>query len=118
MTEETTTPERRKQWHTPETCRNIIDVKAQFDDGADRMQRIEENVQRVADHQVETDAARQRLEDKLDNNTELTQKLLGYIESARGFFRVMGWIFEAAKWAAGVALSLGSVWFLFKDHHK
>ena len=110
--------ERRKNWHTPESCPVMNDVQSQFSDGSERMRRIEENVQRVADHQVESEITRARMEEKLDTNTEITQKLLGYIESARGFFRVMGWIFEAAKWIAGVVVALGSVWLLFKDNHK
>ena len=110
--------ERRKNWHTPESCPLMNDVQNQFSDGSDRMRRIEENVQRVADHQVENEKTRERMEQKLDTNTELTQQLLSIIQAGKGFFRVMGWVVEAAKWIAGVVVAFGSVWYLFKDHHK
>ncbi len=123
MTDEATTPiqpviiERRKaaSWHTPETCHRMEEAEERFIEGTDRMKRIEESITCLTEHQANSDTARKRMEEKLDENNEATYQLLDILKSGKGFFKVIDWVATGIKWTAGLAVAIGSVWLTFKD---
>lgn len=122
MTEETTPPaqpiiiERRKSGvHTPETCYRMDKAEERFNEGTERMKRIEESIACLTEHQTTSDAARKRMEEKLDENNEATYQLLDILKSGRGFFKVVDWAATVVKWTAGLVVAVGSVWLMFKD---
>lgn len=53
----------------------------------------------------------------VDTNTAVTE-VLSIIQAGKGWFRVTGWLFDAAKWLIGIGITFGSAWFFFKDHSK
>jgi len=107
--------ERRKGFHTPADCVNMETVKDQFSRGAERMTRIEESITKVSDHQIESDKSRARMEAKIDENTALTSDLLEIIKAGKGFFKTLGWLSDAAKWVAALAVPLVTLWYALKD---
>lgn len=107
--------ERRKGFHTPEDCINMGTVKSQFDAGSERMMRIEDSLTRLSEHQIESDKARVRMESKLDTNTEITGQLLEIIQAGKGFFRTLGWLTDAAKWVAALAVPIVGLWYAIKE---
>lgn len=97
-------------WHTPETRFRLLDVQsamngvnARLDAQQLRMEGIDDRIQ--ANHLASQDD-RKRLEDKLDSNSSLTSELLEIVKAGKGFFKVIGWIMTAIKWAAAIAIPI------------
>ena len=50
---------------------------------------------------------------KTTNQTQQnTAELVEIFQAAKGGFKVMGWLGQAAKWAGGIAIAVGALWKL------
>ncbi len=45
---------------------------------------------------------------------ELTEEMVTLFDTAKGFFKVAGWVGNGLKWIAGVAAALVGLWVIFK----
>ena len=75
--------------HPDSHCERIGDAERRLDDGSTRMQRIE---------------------DKLDKNSEATKEVLDILLLAKSFIRIMGIVGNIVKWAAAIAAPVIAVW--------
>lgn len=76
----------------PEHCANAAEYQRRFDDGADRMDRLEE---------------------AMKINTAATLEMLDILAAAKGAFKVLGWLGVAFKWigiAAGAVTAVVAAW--------
>lgn len=97
--------ERRKGWHTPDTCTKVIGVQAAIEDlkqqltlGDIRMGCLEDNV--AGNHRITTQDIK-LIERKLDENNAATLELLEIIQMGKGFFRTVGW---TGKWLRRIVM--------------
>jgi hypothetical protein len=67
----------------------VASIEAQLAKGSERMKAIEM---------------------ALVENTAVTQDVLEIITTAKGFFKVLGYVGEAAKWLVGIAAGVGTLW--------
>lgn len=79
--------ERRKDWHTPETCEKVNGVQ--------------EQVEAVKVQLEETHKKIDCIEIKLDANNKATDELLEIIQMGKGFFRALGWL---GKWLRRIVM--------------
>jgi len=56
-----------------------------------------------------------RIEAKLDANTEMTKGLLDLFATLTGGFKVLGWLGSIAKWIAGVGIAAGVIYGWLHD---
>lgn len=50
------------------------------------------------------------LEDKVDQNIQMTTGVFEIVGHARSFFSVLGWIGNAVKWTVGVLAAIAVLW--------
>ena len=50
------------------------------------------------------------IERKLDTNNKATSEVLEILQSAKGFFRVLGYIGTAVKWLMGIGAAAGALY--------
>lgn len=70
-----------------------------------------------AEIRAEQAALRAELKKNTEATTEvreLTQEMVTLFDTAKGFFKMAGWIGNALKWVAGVAAALVGLWVIFK----
>jgi len=88
-----TTPSNERRAFETDTHARIMDIESQLDRGDERMERIETDVA-VMKGQV--------------------AEVYEILSAAKGFFKVLGWIGKAVKWAVGVGTAFIALWALFK----
>ncbi len=54
----------------------------------------------------------------MTQNTSDTAEILQIMRDTKAAFRLIALLGEVIKWAGGIALAVGGVWFMFKDHNK
>ncbi len=50
------------------------------------------------------------IEKQLQQNTQMTVEIHGWISKGRGFFAVCGWLASGVKWILGLAVSAVALW--------
>ena len=50
------------------------------------------------------------LEEKLEKNTELTQRVVDVFGTLESGIKVLGWLGAAAKWVVSIGAAVGMVW--------
>lgn len=86
---------------TDSTCRKQAEIDSIYqhlDEGNVRMTAIEVSMD---DYHKTAAGDRQRLEQKLDENSAATLELLEIIQMGKGFFRAVGWI---GKWVRRIVM--------------
>lgn len=73
----------------------------------DRLQSIEERLQRGADRMDE-------MQEELSANTTVTTEVRDLLQTAKGGLKVLGWIGSFVKWAGGIAAGLAAIWALLQ----
>lgn len=118
MTDAYEGPERRTDWHTPESCAKMVDVEKRFTDGTARMKRIGDSITELKDTQADMMAAHKRFELKLDENTATTIKMaqdnaeiLDILTLGKSFFRLAGYFGTFIKWGSGIAVAVFTLWY-------
>lgn len=95
MSEVVTTPDRRQESGRREAdhwaAHEIASVREDLKDQGQRLERLEATVQTIA---------------------EDAKTVKEIVESARGFFKVLGVIGHAIKWVAAVAAAVAAIWYL------
>lgn len=80
------------------------EIGKRLKDGDERMSRIESN--------------QERLEGKLDDNTDATGKVLDILNTAKSFFRFAELTGNVIKWVAGVLAPVVALWYATKGGSK
>jgi len=62
-----------------------------------------------------TDAAIERLEQKIDTNSADTAEVLDILRLGRSFFRLAGYFGTFVKWTAGITAAIISAWVAWKS---
>lgn len=113
-------PERREDWHSPESCAKMVDVEKRFTDGTQRMKRIEDSITDLKTTQAEMMLAHKRFEEKLDANTATTEQaakdnaeILDILTLGKSFFRLAGYFGTFVKWGSGIAVAVFTLWYTF-----
>ena len=105
--------------HAPGDCTGGCDdiklAKRRLEKNGERMSSIEGAInvvhQRLAAHDEKIHEIHA---DILKNNSE-TSEVLGIVQTGKGFFKALGWIAEAFKWVAGLALPVIGVYLAIKE---
>ena len=95
-------------------------------DGASRMSRIEGNIylmsqtiekieQSMATSSKAVDDRMDRIDAGLQQNTAVTQEVKDILDTAKGAFRVFGWMGNALKWTLGLGAAALGFWVALKD---
>ena len=115
-------------------------IYERFVDGTERMNRIEVSIAAqkkqtddiaklqysLATHIQQIDksmaASADNIDSKMDKqdallkeNTEVTQSIKDVLDTAKGAFRVLGWIGDGLKWILGFGAAALGFWVAFKD---
>lgn len=101
-------PERRTDWHTPDTCDKFKDVKEQLEQNRTLIDGLKAQL-KVSQLQING------IDSKLDENNVATNELLAIIKNGKGFFNTLGfigkWIRRIILWVAPVVTALISLWY-------
>ena len=104
----TDSPSTERRKHTPDSVMKKL-VKCETEVGK-QMEALREE---LGDHQGVVDEMKADWDQFLLDFTEL----LTIFRSAKGFFRVLGWIGVAAKWTIGFGLIVAAIWTLVTTGH-
>jgi len=100
--------ESEKAVHTAESvAKDLLECKTEVG------QQVEKLNIKVEDHMTAFDQMNQDWQKFREDFSDM----LHIFRSARGFFRVLGWIGTAAKWITAVGAVLGSFWYLLSNGH-
>lgn len=105
---------------------SINDIKAaneghnkRFDDIAKLQYELATHVERIDKALVEssemTDGRMDRLDASLQQNTAVTQEIKDVLDTAKGAFRMFGWLGDGLKWALGIGGAVLAFWVALKD---
>ena len=86
-------PERRKEWHSPDDCPLSQETNRRFQDGVNRMDRIEAAQKEMA---------------------EAIQEVLEIVSMGKGFFKSVWLIGNVIKWGVGVGIAVFAAWQAYK----
>jgi len=95
-------------------------------DGSSRMSRIEgnlvimaQNIEKIersmASSSKAVDDRMDRIDAGLQQNTSVTQEVKDILDTAKGAFRVFGWMGNALKWGLGLGAAALGFWVALKD---
>lgn len=101
-------------------------VYERLTDGSSRMSRIEGNLMIMAQNieKIEqsmstsskvVDDRMDRIDAGLQQNTAVTQEVKDILDTAKGAFRVFGWMGNALKWTLGLGAAALGFWVALKD---
>ncbi len=114
----------------PGGCRDIDVVtqivsktKEEVDALESRIKESHDQLTRFETRLTEGDARMGRIETMLSKNssemvqnTTDTSEILQLMRDMKSAFKLICRLGDIIKWVAGIAVALGSVWFVFKDH--
>ena len=113
-----TGPERRSNWHTPDDCARIDEVKKSVDDVCVRLKDGDARMARIEKNQEDAKTQRELVKAKLDTTVDSVDELLDILRAAKGFFTVLGMLGNIVKWAAAVAAPVVALWLTLKGDVK
>lgn len=128
ITEETPpiTPERRKDWHTPDDCHKLLDVQTAMDKIFARFKEVDERMDSIFGHLIENRDRIDCIEGKIDinnkalaENTAKTDQTYEIVEMGRGLFEVVAfvgkWFRRIVIWVASVVTAIYSIWYAINN---
>ena len=116
----------------PGGCKDIEKVSEVVNETKQELARFEQRLKESHDQLnrfegrlTEGDARMSRIEATLNQNsssmtqnTSDTAEILGIMRETKSAFKLIGRLGSAIRWIAGIAVSIGGVWLLFRDVNK